>query len=284
MFFFLFFLFNVFGHQRISKLYESIVVSYGREKVEKFLVFVAVAGFLILTGWIVLASFRRYKNLLQPCKMLSLWFIAVLLCYGAYGFLICSKVEIVHFPQYAILAFWGMFLIRDTARTVFIVTFLGIFDETFNYIFHSRFTPYLDLNDMVLNFCGALVGTVFYHTVIDEMPLTMDHWAFKLGYVLVFLIVALIIVGIVTGKIVLENTLADPTTPLQNGQFILSFQHYEPFWRYTSAGVRYHIMTPVEGILLIGTLLSAVHAVCSFFTRQNYDKNIRHFATLPRMI
>jgi len=43
-FFFLFFLCNVFGHQRISNLYEGIVVSCGREKVEKFLVLGAGVG------------------------------------------------------------------------------------------------------------------------------------------------------------------------------------------------------------------------------------------------
>jgi hypothetical protein len=243
--------------------------------VEKFLVLGAGVGFLILTGWIAWASFRRSRNLLKLWKILGLWFVAILLCYGAYCLLICSKVEIVHFPQYAIFAFWSMFLIEDTAKTVFLVTFLGIFDETVNYILYPRFTPYLDFNDMVLNFCGALVGTVFYHAVTGKMPLYRDHWSFKLSYVLIFLFVALITIGIVSGKVVLENTLADPTTPLQNGQFILSFRHYEPFWCYTSVGIRYHIMTPVEGILLIGVLLSAVHAICSFpaFPKHGYDRH-----------
>lgn len=260
-------MFNVLGHQRISKFYEGIVLSWGRKNVERLLVIIAVFGFFSLTIWIAVGSLKSSEKLSRTLKTLGFWFVSILLCFVAYSLLICSMVEIVHFPQYALLALWGIVLIGDTAKAVSIVTFLGILDETVNYILHPRFTPYLDFNDMVLNFCGAIVGVAFYHAVTQKAFLRRDHWIFNVGYGLIFAVVALFTVGILTGIVELENPLADPARAIQNGHFILSFQHFEPFWRYTGSGIKYHIMAPVEGILLLGVLTSVVHAVCEIGTR-----------------
>ncbi len=93
------------------------------------------------------------------------WLFVLLLIVASYNTLFCMNSELVHFPQFAILAVLLCPITGRCGETVFWAGLLGAIDEAYQYWWLSRHRPiYYDFNDVVLNFLGALLGVLLVLT------------------------------------------------------------------------------------------------------------------------
>ena len=112
---------------------------------------------------------RRPFCAAAPATSASLRAWPALLTLGAIGVaaqesLLVSNVELIHFPQFALLA--GLILAAGLgAETAWLLaTVAGIADETYQYLVLYAGVPniYLDYNDMVLNAIGAAYAVCLF--------------------------------------------------------------------------------------------------------------------------
>ncbi len=171
---------------------------------------------------------------------------------------ICTNIEMIHFLQYAILGYCLMSIYPDSLLCFIIVSFLGISDEFFNYIWHPQFTPYLDFNDMILNSVGTLMGIIAYLTVHRIAPKKLNYRIVITSHVFALPILTILMAGITFGFIKLHYQRPTPIgSVFIDKAFVLSFKQPQKFWETTPTGRKFHIMDPVEGILALSLFLSA---------------------------
>lgn len=127
---------------------------------------IGIAVLCLITLYLLLRLIwgeRRIYTLLFFAAVISAMILS-------FRFLIFEPVEIIHFPQYAIIAFL-LAAALDKEREGYLigtllimVTLMGIVDEMNQYFYLTRqYTKYLDWNDFFLNEVGASLGLMFYY-------------------------------------------------------------------------------------------------------------------------
>jgi hypothetical protein len=110
---------------------------------------VSIAAALVLLA-------RDWRRWLQPSAMTALLTLGALTC-GAYTLLMVANIELIHYPQYALMT--GVLLAGGNAPIVAWTAAVaaGVIDETYQHlvIYAGRADTYLEFNDMVLNAIGA---------------------------------------------------------------------------------------------------------------------------------
>lgn len=240
------------GHEYISN---TLVVPFknymGAEASEYWFVGFSLALVLVLL-WLVRKSiphtrFMAFKGfLLLACVNMSTQMLMV------------TKVEMVHYPQYALLAFF-LRMGGLSARAAFLLGLCAsIIDEGRQYLLHPRFTGYFDWNDLLINSIGLALGLWLTQGRSFIPTLSRKVCIFATSILVTFAIVLLL--GLVSGYIVMHQ-------PLAQGQTITAFPHTQtgqvlalslkaeggPFWNKGPFG-NFHIMSSIEGLILVPIL------------------------------
>jgi hypothetical protein len=149
--------------------------------------------------------------------------------------LILNSVENVHFPQYAVLA---ALLVRtglapDAAWVA--ASALGVADEEYQYLFLRAGRPDpLDWNDITLNAIGAALGVVvLLHFGLAQARIPRYSWRLILAVM----------------------------APLTAAALWLAPPVWSPFYKVAGSGFRVHVLSPAEGLVLVGALWLAVYFV-----------------------
>jgi hypothetical protein len=226
-------------------------------------------------------SFRVYNNLIFFVSLLLLivpgalllvriikgqhrflkivyWVITVLLVVLSYKMLIVFNVEIIHFPQYAVLALPVFALLGHFGQTVFWVTLLGTIDEAYQYfVLHPETS--VDFNDIVLNLIGAGIGVLSIYTLSASGYESLTFRANptrKLNHYVTFAIIAFILFGGISLYAAdILRLYPDPNTP--NALIILRSQPPPAqFWTILDIGKAYHELHATEGIFVSVVLIA----------------------------
>lgn len=121
------------------------------------------APLLIAFTFMVGLAIRRHP---RRRLLIVYWIATLLLIVGSYNSLFIMNSEIVHFPQFAILAALLFPITGRCGETVFWGGLLGAADEAYQYWWLSREYPiYYDFNDVVLNMIGAGLGVLLVLTL-----------------------------------------------------------------------------------------------------------------------
>lgn len=144
---------NLFLHLPISNLCDALYRRIGRAAYES--VSLAGIGVLSLAGAAFLLR-HRLKALAQP-DVLWIGLGLGIMTVAAQQTLLVSNVEVIHFPQFALLAALLLAAGLKPVPAYLATTVVGIGDEAYQYAVIYRGVPniYLDFNDMVLNAIGA---------------------------------------------------------------------------------------------------------------------------------
>ncbi len=131
------------------------------------------AAFLVIFV-LIFVVYRLIKGT-RKIPTLLYWlfvFISVIL---SYRYLITAPIEIVHYPQFAILSILLAISLDPKKdkffiiRILLIVTLLGIIDEVYQYLYLTKkSSDYLDFNDFLLNQIGAAIGIMMYYGFVKE--------------------------------------------------------------------------------------------------------------------
>jgi hypothetical protein len=144
---------DLFLHKPITDICDAWVVRFGWATYNRWTFWILVSVSIAVALALLV---RRWRGWLRPSAVAALLLLILATCV-AYRFLIVANIELIHFPQYALMA--GVLLAGGNppglawAATVA----AGVVDETYQHlvIYAGRPNTYLDFNDMVLNAIGA---------------------------------------------------------------------------------------------------------------------------------
>ena len=144
---------DLFLHKPISDICDAWVVRYGWATYNRR-VFDVIASASIAVALVLLA--RDWRRWLRPSAIAALLALLALTC-GAYKLLMVANIELIHFPQYALMT--GALLAGGNSLNVAWTAAVaaGVIDEIYQHlvIYAGRPDTYLDFNDMVLNAIAA---------------------------------------------------------------------------------------------------------------------------------
>lgn len=218
---------------------------------------------ILIFSLIILLFFGIYLflqiNRLDKPRYPVAFFTLCLLCIAvSFNMLIIVNIEIIHFIQYCFLAILLFPLSKNLFTTIVLVTFLGAIDEAYQYYFLSpERTNYYDFNDVILNLLGAVMGMIFLRShkgiralLLDSISTFKKTWTRYFGMVLLLTLVVwqkdLVQKGINTVNLDLDWT---------GYGAILIRKHTTSFWTEIPPQILYHVVQPIEGLLIITTLL-----------------------------
>jgi len=121
---------------------------------------------------ILLIIYILFKTIKGKRRIISFiyWIFLGSSVWLAYRFLISAQIEIIHFPQYAILSFLLAYAIDPERKKILIVsilfwvTLMGMVDESYQYFYITRqFSHYFDFNDIILNEMGTALGLFLFY-------------------------------------------------------------------------------------------------------------------------
>lgn len=179
--------------------------------------------------------------------------IALSFTVASFSILTVNNAEIVHYPQYAILAILLFPWFRSIGETVAWCTLIGLFDEGYQYfVLHPHWGVPWDFNDVVLDICGGWIGTLMIASHYKAIPNAFSTWWKHPGLLTLFTSVATLPILVALNKIQLyENK------NYVGWWFALSRLRVDKFWFYDATwGTRtVHLLTPTEGPILMVALV-----------------------------
>ncbi len=268
-----YFTFVTLSHYWISEIYVAIFKRLGRSATEGGLqiLSLAVAGAVALG--VLGVIWRRRKPGVHEA---ALWAVALGLVLAADWLLVSTRIERVHYPQYAILALLLAPVIRDDWAVLLGCTLLGAVDELVQFAWEPHYTGYLDFNDMLLNLlgalCGLLIGRVFWGRGGRAGRIR------RAGCLAALALSASLLLGWWAGVVVPYAAVEKPVTVIQtfDGRraLVLSFVDTHKFWQTTDFGRRYHVFSPLEGGVVLGVVLAAQWALFAWVDRGFQRKSL----------
>jgi hypothetical protein len=227
--------------------------------------------FTIQAGLIVsvlLVLFITYQAIKGTRRIVSIfyWLLLIAAILIVFRFLICAPIEIIHFPQYAVLSILFAKAIDPgrekipIAPILFWTTLLGILDETNQYFYLTRnYTQYYDFNDFFLNELGASIGLLLFYgfTKIDRKNIKLSDIvksiSFKTMSAIIIVFLFLMIAGIIK---ISPDSKIDYTLVFNNG-FIKIYLEGAPGiygnWQERDLGGFAYTLDPLKGTLLLIT-------------------------------
>jgi hypothetical protein len=228
---------NLLLHLQISAACDAFYRWVGRATYE-WVTLIGIGGLTLLAAAPVLRRGAR------PLAETRAW--PALLVLGAIGVaaqesLLVSNVELIHFPQFALLA--GLILATGLGpeATWLLASAAGIADEVYQYLVLYAGVPniYLDYNDMVLNAIGAGYAVCLFvaargRSAAGRQPVAR-RWRTAIA-------------GISTFLFLLALWIAPP--------------RLDPFWKKAATGRAYHVFSLSEGLLALAILWLLVTWCC----------------------
>ncbi|MGA1871606.1 MAG: hypothetical protein ACMUJM_24015 [bacterium] len=257
---FLYYIMVVATHEWVSKVYSQLVADFGRSFTESMLHAASLLLAVVMVGTCCTIILKR-KNA-RDIRVIMLWMGIFFLIVAADRFLIVTNVERIHYPQYAILAILVIMVIPDDFLAIFFTTLGGAVDELIQFVWHPKYTKYLDFNDFVLNALGALAGVTLFLTVSSRArkARTRLRKVRASAYMLAGSIVVFGTLGMRIGWIVpllpREGDFEVFTRVGGKRAFVLSFISNPYFWTVSEYGRTYHILSPLEGFIVLFFLLT----------------------------
>jgi hypothetical protein len=213
-------------HKPISDVCDWLVGRYGMAHFNRAALLAIGLGSVALALAVVGPRMRR-----TPRRAVIGLALLIAASVAAHRLLLVANVELIHFPQYAILTALLLATGMDPLYAWGLATGLGVLDETYQHlvIYAGRQGTYLDFNDMILNTLGVCWAMVLYAARTTRAR--AGRWR---ASALVFGLGAAIGIALVMG---------------QSGG---------SFFRRAATGRNYHVMTVGEAVLcatLLGILV-----------------------------
>lgn len=214
---------------------------------------------LAVFSWFV---FVRIRNRPHQRVIAAYWCFNIGLAAFSYNTLMAKNIEVLHFPQYALLTVPVFALTMRFGETVAWVTLLGALDEAYQYlVLHRSWVGVYDFGDVILNLIGAGIGVVFIASLIEVNPAPNPGSTYSLRKLIrspAFIMTG----GLLGCGIFLYLTELLSLYPENSSRALLVLNRRSPppqYWlKPTPAHKFFHILHPGEAVLLL-VLLTAVY-------------------------
>lgn len=257
----LYFVFVTVSHEWVTEIYSQVFNHFGRAAMESTLHVGSLALAVLMAG-VCLFMFRRTHSI--NIRILILWVSMSLLIFAVDRLLVVTNIERIHYPQYAILALLLRMALADDFLVAFLATLAGMLDEFMQFVWNPQYTKYVDFNDFVLNALGAVAGVTLFLTLSSRArsAIIVLRKTRMFAYIMTGAVLGLCSLGVWMGRIIVYVAPQEDFHVLTRigGKlaFVLSFMNNPDFWTVSEYGRRYHILSPLEGLVVL-TLLLAVY-------------------------
>lgn len=214
-------------------------------------------------------------------RTLACWLVLVAAAGLCSGFLMVTRIEMAHFPQYAILATLLRLGGLSPASAYLAGQCGSIMDEGRQYLVHPRFTGYFDWNDLLINSVGLCMGLLLAHQGDVRRVLCFGpngslkrglSWAVsRVSAALLVLWAVALLAGLACGYVRAYVPLAagqppDPFPWVEGSRVLALFlREAPPFWQTGPFG-QFHVMGVGEGMVLY-PLCSCLLFLCCFYRK-----------------
>lgn len=260
------------SHETIQHLVIWCYDRYSRDAVNRAVRICGVAGIIFFVAFTVI-QLRSSKRRVIKLAYLGLSFA---LMAAALPLLFYTDIEVVHFPQYAILAVLIYALTGRFGLSMFYTTLIGVVDECVQYyVMHPRWLINLDFNDMIYNIIGAGLGCAVVFLADGDRAHDRQTLAGKRSLLRRFAPLGLtaVIIGLCA---VLSATGQLSPDPLPDGSKppLVVRRRGAPtnFWEHTGWGKQYHELTPMEAGVIAMMLFAVYGALDCCQGRQEPDE------------
>jgi len=237
----IYYLIVVLPHEQVGKLAANIFSSFKRSTYD--VIILSITLFLLVIAIIFLSK----KMLLHPQKKRIIFYLLSTIVFAALciNILFVVNIEAVHFFQYAIFALLCYPLTLNYNQTMIISTIAGALDEAYQYFYLApQRTDYFDFNDVVINLVGVAFGMLIIKIFKPVKQAVNFKQFFKSpAFILILLIAFTTAVAFATNILGVHYTNTE-------AQFVLVKKAYNSFWTTTHPNITYHIMLPLEGLLI----------------------------------
>jgi len=191
----------------------------------------------------VLPFFLRRKNIRAIVYLAMTLLLTTVAVYG----LVVVYSELVHFPQYMLLAILLFPALRSYHFTLVICSVLGAIDEGIQYWYLSpQRTDYFDFNDVVLNMLGSAWGLLALGAWLGK---NYDWAIISIRKSGVLVLSVLFLLALAWSINLLDFVPAD--TAQNPAAWTLVRQEATGFWTDIPLGRRFHILRPGAGLSLL---------------------------------
>jgi len=151
---------NLFFHKPISDICDAAYAALGRAWYENISI-AAIGGLSLLAA---LPSKRRNLRRLLRGWPLAATLGAALLTAAAQRWLLVSNIELIHFPQFALIGALASVAGLPAPLAWAVATAAGVLDETYQHlvIYRGVAGTYFDYNDIFLDALGATWGVLLF--------------------------------------------------------------------------------------------------------------------------
>ena len=168
------------------------------------------------------------------------------------------NIEMVHFPQYALFAILVFPLIGNYTATLIWSTLAGAVDEAYQYFYLAPTdTTYFDFNDVVTNLVGAVFGLLFLSGMNVKEYTTFQIKKSSIWFGIGSIVLTVLVLHLLGYLSIYPN---------DDRPFHILREWPSGFWSKARFDVTFHIIRPLEGVVL--TILLWV-----FFSRLSPSKN-----------
>lgn len=241
----MYFLCVVLPHEIIGVQIAALFQKHGRPFYDKVLLIIFVVLFLTT----VIFLYRKIKNHPRKGRILFFGLANTFFAILCYTIIFVVNVEAIHFLQYAIFALIVFPLTRNYTYTHIWATLAGTCDELYQYLVLSpQRTDYFDFNDVVINMVGAAFGLIMIF-IYNPISNPFSWSAFRSSKLCWFLI------ALILGVTALFVSGLASYHPTESSWFILQKEVIPWFWYELPPAVVFHVMTPLEGVIIVLFLL-----------------------------
>ena len=178
-------------------------------------------------------------------------FLNTVFAFAIVQYLFVVNIEFVHFPQYALFAILLFPLIGNYTSTLIWTTLAGMIDEAYQYFYLAPLdTAHYDFNDVLTNLIGAVFGLLLLRSFQVAERTSFKTWksSFWYGVLAIFILVL--------GAHFLDILSIYPS---ESHNYHIVREMPSSFWSKLHPNVTYHVVRPVEGIVLTISLWFAYH-------------------------
>lgn len=246
-----FYLLVTLPHELVGVSVASVFKGVSRKNYDLTILCIGVA---LLFGFGFLL-FKQLRKLEKPIIPLAFFILCIGLMMESLYMLIIVNIEIIHFIQYAVLAILLFPLCKHFLSTLALVTFLGAIDEAYQYYYLSpQRTNYYDFNDVILNLIGAAIGLTFLrsHKGISNFlmesgrKLNAKVWIYFTAFISFFTVLIW-----QHSKVQFLLDSIGLSIDWTNFWSVLIRIPTTGFWTEIPPKVIYHVVQPLEGIIVI---------------------------------
>ena len=252
----IYYLIVVTQHENFGKLLaETIAKPFGRANYNIISLSLTIVGLLAII-YVLRTGLKRLHK--QSRKIIYAYLATTLfLLFIAWRTIFVLNVEFIHIFQYGLLAFLLFPLVNHFTAVLFLTTLLGAFDELNQYIILTPDNAYYDLNDVLINFFGAVIGSIGYIVIHYNQLKSWGTQSKRFTFTIVGILLSTILMGFMLKLIVIG--------PDMKGHSVFMFykEEIDVYWHIVPPNVCFHVISPLEFLSYIVILFVFYHKLGS---------------------